>query len=43
MNKRKGKRESLIYSVMDATKMTFEDGSFDIVIDKVSISLFFKV
>lgn len=39
MNKRKGKRSSLSYQVMDATKMTFEDSSFDVVIDKVVMPL----
>lgn len=41
MNKRKGKRSSLTYQVMDATKMTFEDCSFDVVIDKVSIPILY--
>ena len=35
MNKRKGGRKGLVYQVMDATSMTFENGEFDVVIDKV--------
>lgn len=37
MNKRKGGRKSLVYQVMDATAMTFADGEFDVVLDKVSV------
>lgn len=37
MNKRRGKRQTLNYQVMDATKMTFEDASFDVVIDKACL------
>ena len=35
MNKRKGGRKGLVYQVMDATKMDFENEEFDVVIDKV--------
>ena len=38
MNQRKGKRSTLVYSVMDATKMTYENESFDVVIDKANNS-----
>lgn len=34
MMKRRGGRKSLQYMVMDATKMSFDDASFDVVIDK---------
>ena len=37
MKSRRGKRETLEYQVMDATKMTFEDASFDVVIDKACL------
>lgn len=38
MNKRKGGRKGLVYQVMDATNMTFENEEFDVVIDKVWIT-----
>lgn len=41
MNKRKGKRSSLTYQVMNATKMIFEDDTFDVVIDKVRYPFLF--
>ena len=41
MNQRKGKRSTLVYSVMDATKMTYENECFDVVIDKVFHFLIF--
>lgn len=34
MNSRRGGRDGLVYMVMDATEMAFDDGSFDVVIDK---------
>ena len=34
MMKRRGGRKTLQYMVMDATKMSFDDASFDVVIDK---------
>lgn len=37
MKNRRGHRDTLEYQVMDATKMTFEDASFDVVIDKACL------
>lgn len=39
MKKRKGKRDSLVYEVMDVTHMTFNSESFDVVIDKVILCI----
>lgn len=39
MKKRKGKRDSLLYEVMDVTHMTFNSESFDVVIDKVIVCI----
>ena len=35
MKKRVGGRKGLEYMEMDVTKMDFEDGSFDVILDKV--------
>ena len=37
MTQRRGGRSTLQYMVMDATKMSFEDASFDVVIDKACL------
>lgn len=42
MKKRKGKRDSLLYKVMDVTHMTFDSESFDVVIDKVFLCIEFE-